>query len=210
MTAMLRAIAFVSAVLFGGLLLYLPSALPTQRFLDLLRAENARYTEFWGSAHADHILSRALDVFGPNIASTAVARVSPPPDALPGQALLLSRVSRAIDGLVHNDYVHGIQSLLLLAMHRLSTLLEWAPYVLVVILAACADGWVIRRIKAREFRQHRPELYAVGTLAIALLIGLTLLIFIAPVALHPLVLVALPLLIAFGGHMAVANYHHAV
>ncbi|MBY0469042.1 MAG: DUF4400 domain-containing protein, partial [Burkholderiaceae bacterium] len=101
----------------------------------------------------------------------------------------------------------AIDALVLLACYRLSTLLEWLPWLVAFCVAALVDGGVVRVLRSREFRQHDPELFALlSCLAIvaacAAVVG-----FVIPVALHPLLMPSVPLLMSLLLGRAFANFH---
>jgi hypothetical protein len=62
--------------------------------------------------------------------------------------------------LFDNTYFRSVDALLLLASYRLATLLEWLPWLTAFVLAALVDGGLTRLVKAKEFLQHDPEMFA--------------------------------------------------
>ena len=57
---MIRAVSVVSLLCLLVLVLYLPSAHPPDRFVELVRQEQQAIERFWGHAASLRILSRAL------------------------------------------------------------------------------------------------------------------------------------------------------
>ena len=208
---MIRAIALTGALLFGVLLLYLPSSHPPGRFLDQVRMEHNLHRRFWGAEHADRVLARALDLISPGSPGANTVRLAPTIDPARDAPIAASNhMAQAAERLFDNEYVHGIQALLLLANYRLSALLEWLPCVAWLVLAACIDGWAVRKVKAHEFHQHRPEVYAVGASSAVLAIATTVVLCVTPFTLPPPLFVLVPLSVAVFVRTAVANYHHGV
>ena len=54
--------------------------------------------------------------------------------------------------LFNNAYFKSIDALLLLAGFRVATLIEWLPWLLAFTAAVLLDGFIVRQIKAKEFR----------------------------------------------------------
>jgi Domain of unknown function (DUF4400) len=203
----IRFVAVVSLLCLLVLVLYLPSAHPPERFLAQLRIEHQATAEFWGEAPALRILARALGLQDSARQATPVpsAAASLPPSALGG--VVAQEMASVNQRLFDNAYFRSIDALLLLAAFRLSTLLQWLPWLAAFVLAALVDGGTVRLIKSKEFRQHDPELFALyACLAIvtgcATVVGL-----VVPLTLHPLVMPAAPLLISVLMSRAVGSFH---
>ncbi len=125
---MIRAVAVVSLLCLLVLVLYLPSAHPPERFLAQLRAEHQATVSCWGEAPALRILSRALGMQDVARQATPVPSAAdvPPASAVTGAvAQEMVSVNRR---LFDNAYFRSIDALVLLAAFRLSTLLEWLPW----------------------------------------------------------------------------------
>ena len=130
-----------------------------ERFLAQLRAEHEAATAYWGAEPATRMLDRAMH-------ARSTAQVTPIPAAkdAPSPAGVNGAVSREMSSvnqrLFNNAYFRAVDALLLLASYRLSTLLEWLPWLAAFVLAAVVDGGLARLIKAKEFPQHDPEMFA--------------------------------------------------
>ena len=94
-----------------------------------------------------------------------------------------------------------------LAAFRLSTLLEWLPWLAAFASAVLADGWIVRVIKSKEFRQHDPELFALYACLAIVVACATVVGFVVPVTLHPLVMPVVPIAISVLLSRAVASFH---
>lgn len=204
---MIRAVAVLSLVILLILVLYVPSAHPPERFTAQLRAEHEAATAYWGNESATRMLDRAVSM------QAATASVTPIPTTkdAPSPGRLNSAVSQEMSSvnqrLFNNPYFRSVDALLLLASYRLSTLLEWLPLLAAFILAAIADGGFARLIKAKEFRQHDPEMFALyASLGIVLLCA-TGIGFVLPVSLHPLLLPCVPLLVGVLMGRALGCFH---
>ena len=109
--------------------------------------------------------------------------------------------------LFNNTYFRAVDALLLLASYRLSTLLEWLPWLAVFVLTVVVDGGFARLIKAKEFLQHDPEMFALyASLGIVILCA-TVIGFVLPVTLHPLLLPCVPLVVGVLAGRAVGCFH---
>jgi hypothetical protein len=184
-----------------------PSAHPPERFLAQLRAEHEAAAAYWGAESATRMLDRAMRM------QDSTAEVTPIPAAkdAPSPAGVNGAVSREMTSvnqrLFYNAYFRAVDALLLLASYRLSTLLEWLPWLAAFVLAALVDGGFARLIKAKEFLQHDPEMFALyASLAIVTLCA-TVVGFVLPVPLHPLLLPCEPLVVGVLAGRAVGCFH---
>ncbi|MBN9206111.1 DUF4400 domain-containing protein [Methylibium petroleiphilum] len=204
---MIRVVAVVSLLCLLVLVLYLPSAHPADRFLAQLRAEHDDMTAFWGGAPALRILSRTLSLQDSARQATPVpaANDAPPASAVDGAvAQEMASVNRR---LFDNAYFRSIDALVLLAAFRLSTLLEWLPWLAAFCAAALVDGLGVRLVKSKEFRHHDPELFAVFACLGIVTACAAVVAFVVPVSLHPLAIPTVPLLISLLVGKALANFH---
>lgn len=204
---MIRAVAVVSLLCLLVLVLYLPSAHPPERFLVQLRAEHQATVTFWGEAPALRILSRALGMQDVARQATPVpsAADAPPASAVTGAvALEMESVNRR---LFNNAYFRSIDALVLLAAFRLSTLLEWLPWLAAFAAAVLVDGLIVRLIKSKEFRQHDPELFALYACLGIVTASATVVGFVFPITLHPLVMPGVPLVISLLLSRALGSFH---
>ena len=204
---MIRVVAVVSLLCLLVLVLYLPSAHPPERFLAQLRIEHHATSEFWGEAPALRILSRALGL------QDSARQATPVPSAaaaLPSSGLggaVAHEMASVNQRLFDNAYFRSIDALVLLAAFRLSTLLEWLPWLAAFALAVLVDGGIVRLIKSKEFKQHDPELFAVYACLAIVVACATVVGFVVPVTLHPLVMPGIPIAISMLLSRALASFH---
>lgn len=185
---MIRVVSIVALLCLLVLVLYLPSAHPPDRFIELVRQEQQTIEGFWGQQAASRILFRALAM------ADSAQQVSPVPN--PSSGASASAVGGAVaiemasvnQRLFNSAYFRSIDALLLLAAFRFATLLEWLPWLLAFGAASVIDGALIRRVKAKEFRQHDPEWFAAHASLSIVTICLTFIGFVLPQLLHPLVI----------------------
>lgn len=204
---MIRAVAVLSLLVLLVLVLYVPSAHPPERFLAQLRAEHEAATAYWSAEPATRMLDRAMRM------QDSTAQVTPIPAAedAPSPAGVNGAVSREMSSvnqrLFNNTYFRAVDALLLLASYRLSTLLEWLPWLAAFVLAAVVDGGFARLIKAKEFLQHDPEMFALyASLGIVTLCA-TVVGFVLPMTLHPLLLPCVPLVVGVLAGRALGCFH---
>ena len=199
---MIRAIAITALVTLLILVLYLPSAHPPERFLAQLRAENATSVSFWGQEAATRMLNRALSLQG----DTAQITPLPKSSATPNNASA-AEMAAMNQRLFNNPYFRSIDALLLLASYRAAALLQWLPWLSLLIVVMTVDTSLQRLIKAKEFRQHNPELFALYACLGIISACATVVVCAAPVSWHPLVMPLLPLGVGFWGSRAWGHYH---
>jgi hypothetical protein len=143
----------------------------------------------------------------------STAEVTPIPAAkdAPSPAGVNGAVSREMSSvnqrLFNNAYFRAVDALLLLASYRLSTLLEWLPWLAVFVLAAVVDGGLARLIKAKEFLQHDPELFAVWCSLLIITLCAMVIAFVLPVSMHPMALAGFPVAVAVLLGLAIAHFH---
>lgn len=204
---MIRVVTVISLLCLLVLVLYLPSVHPAQRFIMQLRAEHQTVSAFWGDAPASRILSRALSLQDSAREATPVPSVgdAPPASALDGA--VAQEMTSLNQRLFNNAYFRSIDALVLLASYRLSTLLEWLPWLVAFCVAALVDGGVVRVLRSREFRQHDPELFALFSCLAIVAACAAVVGFVIPVALHPLLMPSVPLLMSLLLGRAFANFH---
>lgn len=205
---MIRVVAIGTMAIFLVVLFYLPSVYQPSRFFDQLRSEHEAIAEHWGEEHALRVLARAIDLHG------GVKREPPIPTAYQGGqrgagagSVAAHRLSEASARLFDNEYTRSISALLALFFFRLSSMVELLPLAGAFLLACVVDGLVVRRVKSREFRPHSPELFAAHAAMVVLLACGCLVLFLVPLAWHP---VAMPVPFMLAGlfvNQAVANFH---
>ncbi len=140
-------------------------------------------------------------------AKPTTATAQPTPHASVDTCRLHASLSSVNQRLFNNAYFRTVDALLLLASYRLSTLVEWLPWLAVFALAAVVDGGLARLIKAKEFLQHDPEMFALyAGLGIVILCA-TVIGFVLPVSLHPLLLPCVPLVVGVLTGRALGCFH---
>jgi len=204
---MIRVVTVLSLVTLLILVLYVPSVHSPEHFASHLRAEHEAAVAYWGSDPATRMLDRAIRM------QETIAGVTPIPatkDALSTTSVndaVSQEMSSVNHRLFNNPYFRSVDALLLLASYRLSTLIEWLPWLLVFILGALADGGFARLIKAKEFLQHDPEMYALYA-SLGIMVTCAIVIsFVLPVTLHPLLLPSAPLMIGMLAGRALGCFH---
>lgn len=204
---MIRFVSTTSLVVLLVLVLYLPSAYPPERFIDQLRTEYALTVEFWGRDHALRILSRMLDWQSAAKQGSPIPSPTDAPAPNPVDLAVAKQMADVNYRLFNNPYFRSIDTLFALATYRLSVLIEWMPALGVFILAALFDGFLVRIVKAKEFLQHNPEMFALHACAAIMMACSTILAFVLPVTLHPLVFSAVPIAIGVFVSRALADFH---
>ena len=198
----------VSLTLVLVLVLYLPSAHPPERFMSQLSIEHERNIAVWGEEHALRILSRMLELH------TDAKQASPIPVTLAAEprnqvdSVASSQMSQMSTRLFNNQYFKSIGALFALATYRFSAFVEWLPYLSIFVFAAFLDGFIRRIVKSKEFIQHNPELFALHASLVILIACGTVVAFVLPVTLNPLLLTLAPVSAGIFGSLAIANYHH--
>jgi hypothetical protein len=90
---------------------------------------------------------------------------------------------------------------------RVAGLLQWLPWLLPLAVAAALDGALVRVIKAKEFRQHDPELFALWCSLLIVTACGTVIACVLPVPLHPVTMAVVPVGMAGLLGLAVASFH---
>jgi hypothetical protein len=190
------------------IVLYIPSAVPPDRFLQVLRDEHAVNERVWGHAAAARIMSRMLDMqqvakpLSDPPSNAAVAGAQPAIDA--AVANQMSQVSTRLFG---NPYFRSIDSLFVLVFYRLSALVECLPLVAVFFFVVAADGLAIRLVRAKEFIAHSAEMFGVSVVVSIALLSTLVVAFFLPLQLHPMLVTLTLLGMFFMLSRAIANYH---
>lgn len=204
---MIRAVAIVSLVVLLVLVLYVPSAHPPSRFFEQLRSEHDTAVAFWGTEPAYRILDRALQL---QSGTAAVRSLAPAPNLLSPEGVpgaVFAEMASVSQRLFDNPYFRSIDALLVLASYRLTTLLEWLPWLLPLVLVAVVDGGLVRVIRAKEFVQHDPEMFALWCSLLIITACASVIAFVLPVAVHPVTLACSPIAMAALLDLAIANFH---
>lgn len=206
---MIIRVVFIGSMLaLLALVLYIPSATPPERFIEVLREEHVVNQRVWGRDSALRILDRMLNLSagGQKVSSTPVpAPTAPMPT--PVDAAMTSQMGQMNARLFNNAYFRSIDTLLLLATFRVAALLEAIPLILSFAAVCCVDGLVVRRVKGKEFIQHNPEHLAVAAcIAIMLMCGVAISL-VLPLVIAPHYLVGALLLASVAASRAVSNFH---
>jgi Domain of unknown function (DUF4400) len=206
---MLRVLTGIALLSVAVIALYLPSQYPARAFYDQLRAEHATNERFWGEAHADAILERALAidarvVTAPDTVAPAVAVPRPTIDPLSRTNLRLAEMR---DRFINSSYVQGLRATLLLAEYRVSALLQWGPAMFVFLALAVLDGLVVRLVSSYEFGDHSPVKFGAFGFTLIALLWLVVVSFMLPTAVHPIFYGVAPVVLAVLMATVVANFH---
>jgi len=204
---MIRVIAVAALTLLLVAVLYLPAANPPERFLKQIRIEHDLNADVWSEARAERILDRAMAMNG------ALSSVSPVPTT--AQAPHTDRMAEAVaremarvnQRFFGNAYFRSIDTLLLLGTFRLAGLFEWLPVQAFAILAVVVDGFIVRILRSKEFKPHDPEWFALHASALVLLACASIVTFVVPLTISPLLVAALPVAGGFFFSRVVANFH---
>lgn len=204
---MIRIVSIAALLCLLVLVLYLPSSHPPERFLAQIRSEHQAIEEIWGETPALRILDRALGLQGAAREATPIPANAGASAASGVDGAMAREMASVNQRLFGNSYFRAIDALVLLAAFRLSAMLEWLPWLVVAALAALVDGGIVRLIKAKEFRHHDPELFALFaglaiTAACAAVVALVI-----PVTMPPLLIPVVPVGVAVLAALALANFH---
>lgn len=204
---MIRVVSIAALLSLLVLVLYLPSAHPPERFLAQIRSEHQAMKELWGEAPALRILDRALVLQGAAREATPVPPTVGASAASDVDGAVAREMASVNQRLFGNSYFRAIDALVLLAAFRAASMVEWLPWLAIAAFAAMADGSIIRLIKAKEFKHHDPELFALFaalaiTSACAAIVALVI-----PVTMPPLLIPVVPVGVATLAALALANFH---
>lgn len=204
---MIRSVTVLSLVVLLILVLYVPSAHSPQRFVMQIRIEHEATAAFWGTEAATRILARAIGMQATTAEVTPIPSAADAPSTSGVNGAVVKEMSDVNQRLFNNPYFRSIDALLLLASYRLASLIEWLPWLAAFTLATWADGWFVRLIKAREFRQHDPEMFALYVCLAIVGLCATVICFVIPVTLNPLLLPCAPLGISVLVGLALGSFH---
>ena len=190
------------------IVLYIPSASPPERFIEVLRSEHAMNREVWGAAAADRILRRMLDLqqTTPPLSDPPTPTIQPVQQSAVDAAMAaqMGQVSMRLFG---NPYFRSIDSLFALATYRVSAIIELLPLLLIFLFIVAIDGVVLRKVRAKEFVAHSAEMFG-GSVIAAIALGSVVAVSVfLPVRLHPMFPTLCLLAMLFVLSRAIANYH---
>ena len=205
---MLRYVWIGSMLTILSIVLYLPSVVPPERFLEVLKAEHALNRSILGADASDRILKRMLDMQERTQPVSA-----PPPSTLDigarpaADKTMAAQVGQMSLRLFSNAYFRSIDTLFALASYRLSAFVENLPLLLVFFVIAAVDGFVVRAVRARDFVSQSAELFSASAMgAIVLFSGMVIAAFL-PVSFHPTHVLAALVVTLLILSRAIANYH---
>lgn len=204
---MIRAVAVVSLVLLLVLVLYVPSAHPPERFLEQLRSEHETAVDFWGAEPAYRMLDRAMRMQSDAGAASPIPSPHDMPRTPGVNGAVATEMASVNQRLFNNAYFRSVDALLMLASYRLSSLFEWLPWLMPLVLAAGIDGALVRIIRAKEFLQHDPEMFAVWCSLLIITACSTVVAFAVPMQLHPAMLAGSPIAMAMLLGRAITHFH---
>lgn len=203
----IRAVAVLSLLSMLCLVLYLPTSHPPDRFVAQIRVEHALNAQYWGERHAFDMLRQMMDLHVRNqIAAQAPARAAQP--ALEVDTAVSKELSGLSARILDNDYFKSLDMLVALATYRYIELMYWLPLSAVFIVAALVDGYVRRIVKSKEFLQHSPELFSLHICVLIIAACGTVVSFVIPVTVTPLLFAVAPIGIGCCASFAIANFHY--
>lgn len=205
---MIRYVWIASLLAVLCIVLYVPSAVPAERFLQVVRAEHAMNEQVWGAAVSNRVLARMLDLQQ----STSPVSSPPPATVQLGQrpavnAAMADGVSQMSKRLFDNAYFRSIDALFVLVSYRVSAMIEMLPVLVVFGIICMADGCAVRLVRAREFVAHKAEVYGASAIVGVLCFCGAVLVSFLPFAVEPKFVLAALLAMLFVFSRAVANYH---
>ena len=204
---MIRAVAVISLVLLLILVLYLPAMHPPERFLDQLRSEHQVAVDFWGAEPAYRMLDRAIRMQSRAVEVSPIPALRDMPKTQGVNRAVATEMSSVNQRLFNNAYFRSVDALLMLASYRLSSLLEWMPWLIPLMLAAGIDGLLLRVVWSKEFLLHDPEMFAVWC-SLSIIAGcVTVVAFVLPVQWHPAMLAGSPIAMTMLLGRAIMHFH---
>lgn len=189
------------------IVLYIPSAVPPERFLDILRSEHALMQRTWGNETADRVLARmlAMQEVAPSVASSTAKTESEPSSAV--DSAMTAQVGHMSQRLLSNPYFRAIDALFALVAYRLSAAYELLPMMGVFLMIFSIDGFVVRKVRSREFIAHSAEMFGASIVGGIVLGSAVVVSWFLPYQFHPMLMIAVLLTMLFVMSRAFANYH---
>ncbi|WP_284620649.1 DUF4400 domain-containing protein [Aquabacterium humicola] len=182
---MIRIVAIACLLGLLGMVLYLPAAYPAEHFLLQMKMEHSTLARLLGDSAASDVLSRSMSLHASSgVPSLPKAPGVPTdPNSVPGAvANEMASLNRRLFG---NAYFRSVEALAALAAFRLSTILEWLPWLSAFGVAALVDGRIEAIVVAREFARHDPELFSVFVISAFMTIAVMACTIVLPHSLHP-------------------------
>ena len=212
---MIRGVFIAAMLAILCIVLYVPSAVPPERFLDVLRVEHQVVERTWGPEVSQRVLSRMLDLQEANVTvSTPPLLPGPgpvaaarPPGTVDVDVVMTTQVSQMTTRLFGNSYFRSIDALFALVTYRLAAVVELLPLLTTCLLVVAIDGFVVRMVRAREFRAHSAELFGASVVTSIALGSSVVVAWFLPYPLPPMAVIFALLAMLFVLSRAVANYH---
>jgi hypothetical protein len=204
---LVRILAFMLCVVLLYAL-YLPSAYPPERFIELVRIERDLNTSFWGEERAHRLLEHSLALYARQGALVPAAFASTPSaPASDANREVARQMSEVLERLFHNRYTVAFDALLLLAAYRFSALLDWWHWIAAFVMIACIDGYLVRLIRSKEFLEHSPMRFALCAIGATLALAFVLLLLVMPVSVYPPLLGVVSLALGTSLAMSISHFH---
>ncbi|EER62113.1 conserved hypothetical protein [Acidovorax delafieldii 2AN] len=204
---MIRAVAVISLVLLLILVLYVPAVHPPERFLEQLRSEHQVAVDFWGAEPAYRMLDRAIKMQSHAAEASPLPALRDMPKPQGVNRAVAAEMGSVNQRLFNNTYFRSVDALLMLASYRLSSLLEWLPWLIPLALAAGIDGLLLRVVRSKEFLLHDPEMFAVWCSLLIITGCATVVAFVLPIRVHPAMLAGSPIAMMVLLGRALTHFH---
>ncbi len=186
-----------------ALALAVPALVAPTAISAAIREESRLHARFLGNAAARDALERARRWLGlaaspdAEIAQAATAQSDP----------LSARLADVGARILETAYFQRARALVRLAAHRAAALVEWLLLGLPILIAAIADGAVMRTVKTRSFVHLSPVLFGLGLHGALAVLGGALVLLLVPHTIHPLAWAGLLASLAVAARSTVANFH---
>lgn len=186
-----------------ALALAVPALVAPTAISAAIREESRLHAFYLGNAAERDALERARRWLG----------LAAPPDAEIAQAAtaqsdpLSARLANVGARILETAYFERARALVRLAAHRAAALVEWLLLGLPILIAAIADGAVMRTVKTRSFVHLSPVLFGLGLHGALAVLGGALVLLLVPHTIHPLAWAGLLASLAVAARSTVANFH---
>lgn len=186
-----------------ALALAVPALVAPTAISAAIREESRLHAFYLGNAAERDALERARRWLG----------LAAPPDAEIAQAAtaqsdpLSARLANVGARILETAYFERARALVRLAAHRAAALVEWLLLGLPILIAAIADGAVMRTVKTRSFVHLSPVLFGLGLHGALTVLGGALVLLLVPHTIHPLAWAGLLASLAVAARSTVANFH---
>lgn len=204
---MIRIVAIASLTAVLIIVLYLPSTHPPTYFMALLRQEHEVNMRFWGDRHGLAIMERMLEMQASYAESSPLPQQGASPAAEGANQAVADEMTKVGQRLFNSPYFRSIDALFALALYRLATLWEGFKDVWIIGIAVLVDSFFVRTIKAKEWRHHNPEMFALyicGSIITACGVFIALVL---PVNIQPHIWVASAFMLWLFASRAVVHFH---